>query len=77
MRIASAIIGLVGAGLGVVKGLIFVLGALAIGTMGGLGLFDSFVLLSLGTDGAVVVSCVLGAVGAGLVLGNESAPVRC
>ena len=71
MRVASAMIGVLGAGLGAAKGLFFVLFALVMPLGLGIPLFDPYVLLMLGTYGAVAISCVLGVVGAGLVVGGR------
>lgn len=71
MRVAAVVIGWLGAGLGAAKGLLFVLFWLGQVASGNLGFFDSLALLGIGADGTAAISCVLGAVGPGFIIGGR------
>ncbi len=72
MRIAAAVIGGLGALLGAVKGLLFILMVLLLGPLQ-TDMFSPFNFLAISSDGAVAIFCILGATGAGLVLTGRRA----
>lgn len=83
MRVAAAVIGGLGATLGAFKGFNIVLGTLLLTVSGDdtgfnpLGLrgpapgFDPFLVLWGSTEGGAAISCVLGMIGAGLVIAGR------
>lgn len=66
MRIVSATVGGLGAGLGLAKGLIVALGALLVGATG-TGI-DPFIILWAGTEAGIALSCTVGLIGVAYAL---------
>lgn len=70
LRIASGVIGALGAGLGALKGCVLFVGVAALGAVGNAG-FNPFILLWMVFEGGTVASCVLGMAGAGFAIASK------